>query len=162
MEIEEERTGTWHAYGKRMSEKSQSKTDINSFRDLYKLAFRNPFPVTENSPNADYLTAHFPKVAASINTDNWALHLEIGAMTLATREAISKRDWSTLSSHFAFIDSVLETADTELHEAIGVSYLVNLFYGETALDYAKARTLMPKRLAAALEIMERHYEELRK
>ena len=43
-----------------------------------------------------------------------------------------------------------------------MSYLVNLFYGETALDYAKARTLMPKRLAAALEIMERHYEELRK
>jgi hypothetical protein len=159
MEIEEDRTGTWHAYGKRMSENSKSQADINSFR---KLAFRNPFPATENSQNTDYLTAHFPKVAAGINTDNWALHLEIGAMTLATREAISKHDWSTLSAHFAFIDSVLETADTQLHEAIGVSYLVNLFYGETALDYAKARTLMPKRLAAALEIMERHYEELRK
>jgi hypothetical protein len=162
MEIEEDRTGTWHAYGRRMSENSQSQVNINSLRDRYELAFRNPFPVTENSQNTDYLAVHFPKVAASINTDNWALHLEIGAMARATRDAILKCDWPTASSHFAFIDSVLETADTELHEAIGVSYLVNLFYGETALDYAKARTLMPKRLAAALEIMERHYEELRK
>jgi hypothetical protein len=162
MEFEEDRTGTWHAYGKRMSENSQSQTEIKSFSDLHKLAFRNPFPVTENSQNADYLTMRFPKVAASINTENWALHLEIGAMTLATREAILKQDWPTLSAHFIFIDNVLEAADTELHEAIGMSYLVNLFYGETAFDYAKARTLMPKRLAAALEIMERHYEELRK
>ena len=162
MEIEDERTGTWHAYGKRISEKSNSQIDVNAFRDLRKLAFHNPFPVTENSLGTEYLTVHFPKVAASINTDNWALHLEIGAMTLATREAIEKHDWSTLSAHFAFIDNVLEAADTELHEAIGVSYLVNLFYDETSLDYAKARTLMPKRLAAALEIMERHYEELTK
>jgi hypothetical protein len=162
MEFEEDRTGTWHAYGKRMSENSQSQVNLNSFRELQKLAFRNPFPVTENSQNTDYLTKRFPKVAASINTDNWALHLEIGTMALATREAISKQDWSTLSAHFIFIDSVLEAADTELHEAIGMSYLVNLFYGETAFDYAKARTLMPRRLATALEIMERHYEELRK
>ena len=162
MEIDDDRTGTWHAYGKRVSENPESQANTNPFRDLRKLASLNPFPVTEKSRVADYLTRHFPEVAASINTTNWALHVEIGAMALATREAISKHDWPTLSVHFAFIDNVLEAADTELHEAIGVSYLVNLFYGETAFDYAKARTLMPKRLAAALEIMERHYEELRK
>jgi hypothetical protein len=39
---------------------------------------------------------------------------------------------------------------------------VNLFYGETSINFAKARTLMPKRLANALEIIERHYEELKK
>ena len=162
MEFDDERTGTWHAYGRRMSEKSQSRANIKSLRDLHKLAALNPFPVTENSKVTDYLTRHFPDVAASINTTHWALHVEIGAMALATREAISRHDWPTLSAHFAFIDSLLEAADTELHQAIGVSYLVNLFYGETAFDYAKARTLMPKRLAAALEIMERHYEELSK
>jgi hypothetical protein len=158
MVIEEDRTGTWHAYG--TSGNSKSQVDVNLFCDLHKLALLNPFPVTEKSQFTDYLTIHFPEVAASIDTDCWALHLEVGAMTLASREAIVKHDWSTLHTHYAFIDSVLENADTRLHDAIGVSYLVNLFYGETSLDYAKARTLMPKRLSAALEIMERHYEEL--
>lgn len=161
MVFEEERTGTWHAYGNRLSGNEKSQVNIKSFSDLRKLAFRNPFPETGNSRSTDYLTVHFPEVAASIDTDCWALHLEVGAMTLVSREAILKCDWSALCSHFAFIDTVLENADAELHDAIGVSYLVNLFYGETSVEYAKARTLMPKRLAAALEIMERHYEELR-
>lgn len=161
MEIEEERTGTWHAYGKRMYGQSKSQVNVNLVCDLRLLASLNPFPATENSRLTDYLTQHFPEVAASIDTDFWALHLQVGTMTLASREAILKHDWPALQSHFSFIDSVLETAGTELHDAIGVSYLVNLFYGETSLDYATARTLMPKRLATALEIMERHYEELR-
>jgi hypothetical protein len=157
---EEERTGTWHAYSSKMPGKSKSKFNANSASNLRGIAFSNPFPATGNSKFTDYLTRHFPAVAASIDTDCWLLHLEVGAMTLASREAILKGDWPTLCSHFSFIDSVLESADKELHDAIGVSYLVNLFYDETSLHYAKARTLMPKRLAAALEIMERHYEEL--
>ena len=161
MEIEEDRTGTWHAYRNTMSGMSKSQVNVNLVCNLHKLALLNPFPATEKSQFTDYLTEHFPEVAASIDTNLWALHLEVGAMMLASKEAIQKHDWPTLSSHFSFIDSVLETAGTELHDAIGVSYLVNLFYGETSLDYAKARTLMPKRLAIALEIMERHYEELK-
>jgi len=47
-----------------------------------------------------------------------------------------------------------------LHDAIGISYLGNLFYDEISINYAKARTLLPRRLAVALEIIERHYEEL--
>jgi len=162
VEIEDDRTGTWHAYGKRMSGATKSRISINSLSDLHKLDLPNPFPAADNSGVTDYLTNHFPEVAASIDTDRRALHLEVGAMMLVSRDAILKGDWSTLYLHFTFIDSVLESADTELHEAIGLSYLVSLFYGETAINYAKARTLMPKRLAAALEIMERHYEELTK
>ena len=162
MENEDDRTGTWHAYGKRMSGTSKSGININSLSDLHRLDLPNPFPASDNSRFTDYLSNHFPEVAASIDTDRRALHLEVGAMMLVSREAILNSDWSTLYLHFTFIDSVLEAADTELHEAIGLSYLVSLFYGETAINYAKARTLMPKRLAAALEIMERHYEELTK
>jgi hypothetical protein len=136
MAIQEDRTGTWHAYGK-------------------------PSPVAGKPRFADYLAVHFPEVAATIDeADFGVLHLEVDALTLATRDAIIRRNWPTVSSHFTFVDDVLETAGTELHDAIGISYLVNLFYGETSPDFAKARTLMPKRLAAALEIMERHYEEL--
>jgi hypothetical protein len=156
MAIEEDRTGTWHAYGGTMSGKSTPRLDCNPASDLHK-----PNPVAGNSRFSDYLAVHFPEVAATIDeTDFGRLHLEVSALKMATHNAIQKRDWPTVRRHFAFIDNVLEAAGTELHDAIGVSYLVNLFYNETSIDFAKARTLMPKRLAAALEIMERHYEDL--
>lgn len=161
MAFEEERTGTWHAYGKPAASQPKSRFDFNSFRDLHKLALLRPVPVTGNSRFAGYLAIHFPEVAATIDeADFGVLHLEVGELKLATRDAILRRDWAAVSRHFAFVDSLLENADTELHDAIGVSYLASLFYGETSLNYAKARTLLPRRLARALEIMERHYEEL--
>lgn len=138
MEFDAERTGTWHAYGKSASSKAAA-----------------------NPRFFDHLAARFPKVAATIDEADFGdLHTEVNALKVATREAIKKQDWPTASAHFDFVDEILESAGPDLHEAIGVSYLVNLFYGETEPDFAKARSLMPKRLAAALEIMERHYEEL--
>ncbi len=161
MVFEEERTGTWHAYGKAASCNAPSRSDCSSFRDLHKLAFLRPATSAAGSRFSRCLALHFPEVAASLDeADLGVLHLEVGVLKVATRVAISRRDWPTVTTHFDFVDSVLETAETELHDAIGVSYLVNLFYNETSLNYAKARTLMPRRLAVALEIMERHYEEL--
>ena len=146
----EERTGTWHAYGKAVSSKVQSRTKQNM-----------PVSLAGGSRFAGYLAMPFPEVAASIEeADLGVLHLEVAALTSASKDAIHKRDWPSVCKHFAFIDSVLGTADTELHDAIGISYLVNLFYNETSINFAKARTLLPRRLAVALEIMERHYEEL--
>lgn len=161
MALEEDRTGTWHAYGKTVVGKPKTRLDYNSFCEQHKLAFLKSIPFARNSRFASYLALHFPEVAANIDAEDLGmLHLEVSAFKLATRDAILKRDWSTVSTHFAFVDDVLETAETELHDAIGISYLVNLFYSETSHDFATARTLMPKRLATALEIMERHYEEL--
>lgn len=161
MVFEEERTGTWHAYGKAAPSKANPRFDYNSFCSLRNLAFLRPIPVAGYSRFAGCLAIHFPEVAANIDeADFGVLHLEVGELRLATRDAIEKRDWPAVRAHFAFIDSALEGADTKLHDAIGVSYLGNLFYCETSLNYAKARTLMPTRLAVALEIIERHYEEL--
>ena len=161
MVLEDDRTGTWHAYGKNASSKTQSASDHESFRDPHKLAFFKPLSLSGSSRFTGYLAIHFPQIAASIEeADLGVLHLEVAALKAATYEAISKRDWTTVRKHFAFIDSVLEIADTELHDAIGISYLVNLFYNETSINFAKARTLLHKRLAVALEIMERHYEEM--
>ena len=160
MGMEQEHTGTWHAYGKSAASPA-TRFDYNSFAKLRKLTFLHPIPVAGYSRFAGFLAIHFPEVAASIDeADFGVLHLEVGELALATRAAILKRDWPAVRTHFAFVDSVLQSADTELHGAIGVSYLGNLFYGETSINYAKARTLMPKRLAVALEIIERHYEEL--
>jgi len=158
----EERTGTWHAYIKPMlSPKARSRPNYNAFCDLQKLGFLKTIPFDGISRFAGYIAVHFPDVAASIDeADFGVLHLEVGEFKLATRDAILWRDWETVRTHFAFIDKVLETADIDLHNAIGISYLGNLFYNETSLNFAKARTLLPKRLAVALEIIERHYEEL--
>jgi hypothetical protein len=144
MEIEAERTGTWLAYGKTSSQtKSQPVVGIPRF--------------------SDFLASHFPEVAATIDrADFGVVDIEVGALKLATREAIMKSDWATVSAHFALVNNVLESADATFHDVIGSGYLINLFYDKTSLNYAKARMLMPKRLATALEIIERHYEELTK
>ena len=161
MTIEESRTGTWHASGKAAPGKPKPRLDKGTFGESPKLAFLKTIPFARNSRFANYLAIHFPEVASTIDAEDLGmLHLEVSALKLATHEAILKRDWTTVRTHFNFIDDVLETADTDLHDAIGISYLVNLFYSETSINFAKARTLMPKRLATALEIMERHYEEL--
>lgn len=139
MAFDTDRTGTWFVYGNTISTQAAGTPRF-----------------------ADHLAARFPKVAATIEeADFGVLPVEVDALKLATRDAIQKKDWPTASAHFAFVDEMLESALPELHEAIGISYLTNLFYGETSPEFAMARTLMPKRLAAALELMERHYEELR-
>lgn len=159
MASDEDRTGTWQAYG-RTAGQARSPLDDATFRDLHQAGLPQPFSLEGNRRFVEHLAAHFPEVASSIDeADLGVLHLEVGALKQATREAIEGRDWPAVARHFAFVDSMLESADTELHDAIGISYLIALFYGETSLNYAKARTLLPKRLALALEIMERHYEE---
>jgi hypothetical protein len=161
MVLEDERTGTWHAYGKKASGKAKSVSNLNSFNDRHKLAYFKPISLSGSTRFAGYLAIHFPEVVAGIDeADLGVLHLEVAALKIATKDAILKRDWPTVRKHFDFVDSVLEIAETDTHDAIGISYLVNLFFNETSINFAKARTLMPKRLATALEIMERHYEEL--
>jgi len=83
-----------------------------------------------------------------------------GLAHAAKRHAIGRHDWDYVRKHFSFVARMLENAGAELRNALHVSYLGNLFYGETSLDYAKARILLPKPLAIALEKVERHYEDL--
>lgn len=139
MAFDQERTGTWHIYGKSTVGNPGATPD---FRDR--------------------LAARFPEVAESIDEDDLGVPShEVDALKLATRDAIRRGDWATVSAHLNFIDDQLQSAEPALHDAIGISYLIGLFYGETSAEFAKARSLMPKRLAVALELMERHYEELR-
>src|SRR5271169_195146 len=83
-----------------------------------------------------------------------------GLARAAKSNAIGRHDWDYVRKHFSFAANMLENAGAELRDALHVSYLGNLFYGETSLDYAKARILLPKPLAISLEKVERHYEDL--
>ena len=163
MEIEAERTGTWRAYGMTVASQIRSLFDSHSgSRDGRQFGFSKSLQDFKYFRFSDCLATYLPEVAASIDaTDLGELLFEVGALKLASRKAILESDWFTVRAHFYLVDRILENGSIELHDAIGICYLGDIFYGEVSVNYAKARTLMPKRLATALEIIERHYDDLR-
>lgn len=105
-----------------------------------------------------HVTLHLPEVSARIEEDDFGvLNLEMGAMKLATREAILCYEFHTVRRHFAFIAYLFEHADNELQDAIRVSYLESLFIGEETPEYENARSLLPKNLAEALKKLDLRY-----
>lgn len=135
--------------------------DENSFQDMYRVVCLKSLPVNGRSRFASHLALYFPEAAARIDESDFGiLHLEVGALKLETRDAINRRNWDVLRKHFAFVSEVMQEAGPDLRDAIKVSYLGSLFYGEISLNYAKARSLLPRNLAAALGAIEEHYEGL--
>ncbi len=101
------------------------------------------------------LTLYLPEVAALIEeSDFGVVHLEVGAMKLATRDAIVRRDFTTVHRHFFLIADLLEHADAGLSDAIRISYLDALFLGETDSAFAKARCMLSRPLENALRQSE--------
>jgi hypothetical protein len=135
--------------------------DYESFEKLLRLVYLKPLRVNGGSRLSGYLALYLPEVAARIGYDDLGvLHLEIGVLKLAVREAIADRDWSAVNRYFGQVASMLEDAGPELFDAIAISLLGSLFYGETALNLQKARTLLPEPLRLALDIVERHYGDI--
>lgn len=133
--------------------------DEKSFQDMYRLICLKSLPVSGRSRFASHLALHFPEAAARIDESDFGImHLEVGALRLETRDAINRRNWDALRKHFAFVSQVMDEAGPELRDAITISYLGSLFYGEISLNYAKARSLLPRNLSAALRAIEEHYE----
>jgi len=117
-----------------------------------------PITIMGRADFIHHVTLHLPEVSARIEEDDFGiLHLEMGAMKLATREAILRYEFHTVRRHFAFIAYLFEHADHELHDAIRVSYLECLFIGEETPEYENACSLLPKNLAEALKKLELRY-----
>lgn len=136
------------------------QVDFHQFRSLHKLLCFKPAPHAVRSRFACYLAVYFPEVAAHLDESDFGiLHLEVGVLKAASAQAIASENWSTLSRHFAFTAALLNRGGGELRDALHVSYLGSLFYGETSRNHAQARTLLPRKLAHALERIERHYED---
>ncbi|MDH2916429.1 MAG: hypothetical protein PXX77_06060 [Gallionella sp.] len=107
------------------------------------------------------LTLYFPEVAARIDESDFGiLPLEIGVMTVATKDAIRRFDLYTVSRHFSFIGRLFDCADTELRNGIQIAYLENLLLGETSPAHVAARCLLPKSLKTALKQSESHFEQI--
>lgn len=135
--------------------------DYESFDKLLRLVYLKPLHVAGNSRFSGYLALYLPEVAARIGYDDLGvLHLEVGVLRLAVREAIANRDWSAVNRYFAQVALMLEDAGPELFDAISVSFLGSLFYREPALSFQKARTLLPDPLRLILTIVEQHYADI--
>ncbi len=142
---------------------SRFRLDFRAFGYLQQLMrFKSAQPTPARSDFASRLASHFPEIADRIDeSDLGILHLEVGELKLATAHAIARRDWDAVAAHFAFVNDLLQDdGNTDLRDAVHVSYLGNLFYGETSINHAKARCMLPQRLAGALYDIERHYEQL--
>ncbi len=158
-----EQTDRMRAFGVNAATASPAfQRGYESFDGLYRRVCLRSLRVNGESRFAGYLALHLPEVAARIDeADYGVLHLEIAALKAATREAIRRRDWHTVGKHFGFAAGLMEDASADLRDAIDISYLAGLLYGERSLNYAKARTLLPPSLLGALERIEKHYDGLK-
>ncbi len=137
--------------------------DYESFERLLRLVYLRPLHVAGDSRLASYLALYLPEVASRIGYDDLGvLHLEMGVLKLAVRDAIARRDWSAVGRYFEQVARMMEDAGPEVYDAISVSLLGALFYAEGSLVYQKARTLLPEPLRLALSLVEQHYREVRK
>ncbi len=137
------------------------RLDENAFHDIYRLVCLKSLPHAGRSGFSGDLALHLPEAAARMDESDFGiLHLEAGALKLESRDAIARRNWETVRKHFAFVSEAIAGAGPELYDALRISYLGNLFYGETSLNYSKARSLLPRNLAALLSAVEAHYESL--
>lgn len=108
------------------------------------------------------LTLYLPDVAARIDENDFGIvHLEVGVMKLATREAIMNGRSSTVQSHLNLISDLFDRADAELRDAIRISYLEALFLNEIAAEYLLARGMLSRPLENALRQTESRFQKLR-
>lgn len=134
------------------------------FRTLssLRLALRSRSRPTAGRADFVYqLTLYFPEVAALMDEgDLGIMPLEIGAMTVATRDAVSRFDLLAVRRYLVFMGDVYERANAELQVGIQIAYLENLFIGETSYAHVEARCMLPRCLADALKKSESHFERL--
>lgn len=117
-----------------------------------------PVTIMTRADFIHHITLHMPEVSARIEEEDFGiLHLEMGAMKLATRDAIARYEFHTVQRHFAYIGYLFEQADRELCDAILVSYLESLFLDNAAPEYRSARSMLPARLEQALKNTERRF-----
>ncbi len=120
-----------------------------------------PITIMTRADFLHHITLHMPEVAMRIEEEDFGiLHLEMGAMRLATQDAIAGYEFHTVRRHLSYIGYLFEHADRELCNAILVSYLEGLFLGNTLPDYLNARSMLPANLEQALKNAERRFATL--
>lgn len=137
--------------------------DYRTFASLRRMvAHQQSKPLLKRTDFMKQAILYLPEVVARIEESDFGiLHLEVGAMRLATRDAIVRRDFATVRRHLLLIAELFERADAELYEAIRISYLEALFLDETSVTYGEARGLLSRPMENVLRQAEAALERRR-
>ena len=137
--------------------------DFKTFASLRRMvSHQQSKPLLRRADFMKQITLYLPEVAARIEeSDFGVLHLEVGAMKLATKDAIASRDFASVRKYLMLVAEFFDRADAELYDAIRVSYLEGLFLEENSSSYAEARKLLSRTMENVLRQSELHLERLR-
>ena len=99
--------------------------DFKTFASLRRMvSHQQSKPLIKRADFMKQVTLYLPEVAARIEESDFGIvHLEMGAMKLATKDAIASRDFATVRKHLLLIAELFDRADAELYDAIRISYL---------------------------------------
>jgi len=137
--------------------------DFKTFASLRRMVAHQQYkPLIKRSDFMKQVTLYLPEVAARIEESDFGVtHLEVGAIKLATRDAIVKRDFSMVRRYLYWITDLFDRADAELYDAIRISFLEALFLDETSAAYLEARSMLSKSMENVLRQSELQLEKLR-
>lgn len=135
--------------------------DFKTFASLRRMvSHQQSKPLLKRTDFLKQITLYLPDVAARIEENDFGvLHLEVGAMKLATKDAIANRDFASVHKHLVLIAEFFERADAELYDAIRISFLEGLFLGETSSSYTEARKLLSRAMENVLRQSELQLEK---
>lgn len=137
--------------------------DFRTFASLRRMVtHQQSKPLIKRTDFMKQVTLYLPEVAARIEeSDFGVVHLEVGAMKLATRDAFASSDFATVRKHLSLLADLFDRADDELYEAIRISYLEALFLNEVSAAHIVARSMLSRPMENALRQAELRLEKLR-
>ncbi len=137
--------------------------DFKTFASLRRMVtHQQSKPLLKRTDFMKQVTLYLPEVAARIEEcDFGILHLEVGALKLATRDAFTRSDFTTVRKHLSLIADLFDRADAELYDAIRISYLEALFLDQTTEAHIVARGMLSRPMENALRQAELRFEKLR-
>lgn len=137
--------------------------DFKTFASLRRMVtHQQSKPLVKRADFMKMVTLYLPEVAARIEESDFGIvHLEVGALKLATKEAIAGRDYATVRRYLFLISDLFDRADAELYDAFCISYLEGLFLDETSTAYMEARSMLSKPMENILRHAELRQEKIR-
>lgn len=137
--------------------------DFKTFASLRRMvSHQQGKPLIKRADFMKQITLFLPEVAARIEESDFGiLHLEMGAMKLASADAIANRDFAKVRRYLFLIAELFDRADAELYDAIRISYLEGLFLDECSNAYQEARSMLSRPMENVLRQAELRLEKLR-
>ncbi len=137
--------------------------DFNSFATLRRMvACQKSKPLVKRSDFMKQITLYLPEVAALIEESDFGIvHLEVGALKRATKDAIDDHDLVTVRRYLSLLADLFDRADAELYDAIRISFLEGLFLDETSSAYMEARSMLSRPMENVLRQSELRLEKQR-